>query len=602
MATKSKAAPGMRSVPASAKKATSPASKSTAPAKSRPASRSRQPGPSSPNATPGAAPGATIGAIPAATSCGSDGIAALMNSFSSGAPALNSLQADYFQRIQKLMENAGQGSLPTLSDKRFAGTGWQNNGAFTWNAALYLLNAEFMGRMADNMTTDAKAKDKVKFAIQQWLDAISPANFLISNPEAQKLMLETQGRSLISGAENLMGDIQQGKISQNDDSAFEVGRNVATSKGSVVFQNELVQLIQYSPSTPKVRSIPLILVPPCINKFYILDLQPENSFVAHAVSEGHQVFMVSWRNVGAEQGQRTWDDYLQMGVVDTIKVIQEITGQDKINALGFCVGGTILSTALAALAAKGQHPVASLTLMTTLLDFSVPGVLGVFIDEEQVAKREQAIGKGGLLKGQELATTFSLLRPNDLVWNYVVNNYLKGQHPPAFDLLYWNGDGTNLPGPMYVWYLRHLYLQNELRIPSRLTSLGETIDLGRLRMPTYVFGAKEDHIVPWSAAYLNTGLVGGPVRFVLGASGHIAGAINPASKNKRSFWTGETIKPTAEDWLKQAEEHPGSWWIDWRNWLSQFSTKQQKAPLALGNRKYQPIEPAPGSYVKQRAE
>ena len=500
------------------------------------------------------------------------------------------------------MESAGQGGTPKLTDKRFADSSWQNNGMFTWSAALYLLNAEFMGRMAESMSADERARDKVKFAIQQWIDAISPANFLISNPEAQRLMLETQGRSLISGAENLMNDMRQGRMSQNDDSAFEVGRNVATSSGAVIFQNELVQLIQYSPTTPKVRSRPLMLVPPCINKFYILDLQPENSFVAHAVSEGHQVFMVSWRNVGPEQGHLTWDDYLQMGVVDTIKVVQEITGQDKINALGFCVGGTILSTALAALASKGQHPVESLTLMTTLLDFSEPGVLGVFIDEQQVVQREQSIGKGGLLKGQELATTFSFLRPNDLVWNYVVNNYLKGQHPPAFDLLYWNGDGTNLPGPMFVWYLRHLYLQNELRIPSRLKSLGEPVDLGQLKMPAYVFGAKEDHIVPWTAAYLNTRLVGGPVRFVLGASGHIAGAINPVSKNKRSYWSSETLKPTAQGWLEQASEHPGSWWADWRDWLDKFSSRKEDAPASLGNHKYRPLEPAPGSYVKQRAD
>ncbi len=568
------------------------------------ASAAAMPGAAKPTGMPGAAnPMAMPSALnPLGMPDAANPIAMLMSSFASGAPQFNALQADYMQRVQTLMQSASEGSLPSLSDKRFADASWQNNGLFTWNAALYLLNAEFMGRMAENLSTDARARDKVKFAIQQWVDAMSPANYLISNPEAQKLMLETQGRSLMTGAENLLGDMQLGRISQNDDSAFEVGRNVATSQGSVIFQNELVQLIQYTPTTAKVRSRPLLLVPPCINKFYILDLQPENSFVAHAVSEGHQVFLVSWRNVGTEQEQRTWNDYLQMGVVETIKVVQQVSGQDQINALGFCVGGTILSTALAALAARDEHPVASLTLMTTLLDFSEPGVLGVFIDEQQVAQREQSIGKGGLLKGQELATTFSFLRPNDLVWNYVVNNYLKGKHPPAFDLLYWNGDGTNLPGPMFVWYLRHLYLQNELRIPSRLTSLGQPIDLGKLRMPVYVFGAKEDHIVPWDAAYLNTQLVGGPVRYVLGASGHIAGAINPASKNKRSYWTGEKILPDAQSWFKAAEEHPGSWWIDWRNWLSPFAKQQQAAPATLGNRKYLPLEAAPGSYVKQRAE
>lgn len=516
--------------------------------------------------------------------------------------ALQKLQAEYLQRCQELLAQASKGAAPALKDKRFADASWQNNGMFTWNAALYLLNAEFLQRMADSVEGDTQTRDRVKFAVQQWVDALSPANYLVSNPEAQKLMVETQGRSLVAGAENMIGDIQRGRISQTDESAFEVGRNVATTPGAVVYQNDLVQLIQYTPTTATVYKRPLMLVPPCINKFYILDLQPENSFVAHAVSEGHQVFVVSWKNVREDQGHLGWDDYLDQGVVKTIEVVQKITKQDKINALGFCVGGTILSAALAALAAKGQEPVTCLTLMTTLLDFEEPGVLGVFIDEQQVAMREQTLGNGGLLRGQELATTFSFLRPNDLVWNYVVSNYLKGQQPPAFDLLYWNGDSTNLPGPMYAWYLRHLYLQNELRIPNRLQSLGAPVDLGKITVPTYVFAAKEDHIVPWKAAFRNTHLIGGPLRFVLGASGHIAGAINPASKNKRSYWTGKLTGGDADTWLASAHEQPGSWWVDWRNWLREFAGDKMPTPSSLGGNGYRPIEPAPGSYVKQRAE
>jgi polyhydroxyalkanoate synthase len=313
------------------------------------------------------------------------------------------------------------------------------------------------------------------------------------------------------------------------------------------------------------------------------------------------VFMVSWRNSGAELGHLGWDDYLSQGVCEAIRVTREISGQKTINLLGFCVGGTILTTALAALAVQGKRPAETLTLLTTLLDFAEPGVLGVFIDEQQVALRERTLGQGGIMPGRDLATTFSFLRPNDLVWNYVVNNYLKGQRPAPFDLLYWNGDGTNLPGPMYAWYLRHLYLQNELREPGRLTSLGERIDLGAIDVPAYVFAAREDHIVPWSAAYQTTQLLGGKPRFVLGASGHIAGTINPAHKNKRNYWTADVNPPSADRWLVGATEHPGSWWNDWGRWLRPHRGAMKPAPTKPGGARHAAIESAPGSYVKQRA-
>ncbi|GAA4405352.1 class I poly(R)-hydroxyalkanoic acid synthase [Quisquiliibacterium transsilvanicum] len=514
---------------------------------------------------------------------------------------LAALQQEYVERWQELLQTAGGQAAPRLADKRFSHESWRENNPFAWTAALYLLNADFMRKLAEAMEGDARGRDRVRFAVQQWVDMLSPANFLATNPEAQRKLVETRGESLKAGLQNLLGDIGKGRISQTDENAFEVGRNVATTPGSVVFQNELIQLIQYEPTTPTVGTRPLLMVPPSVNKFYIMDLQPDNSLVAHAISNGHTVFMLSWRNVGPEQGQLGWDDYIESGIFEAIRVVREITGADSINTLGFCVGGTILATALAALARRGERPVASMTLMTTLLDFAEPGVLGVFVDESAVAMKEKAIAAGGILPGSELATTFSFLRPNDLVWNYYVNNYLKGEQPPAFDLLYWNSDSTNLPGPMFCWFLRHMYLQNELRIPDRLVCAGEPIDLRRIELPSFVFGAREDHIVPWVAAYGGARLLAGNVRFVLGASGHIAGAINPASKNKRSYWLGPSPQLEPDDWLAQAEEKPGSWWNEWTRWLGAYQGPLKPAPRAVGSPDHPPIEPAPGSYVKTKA-
>jgi polyhydroxyalkanoate synthase len=337
----------------------------------------------------------------------------------------------------------------------------------------------------------------------------------------------------------MINDLQKGRISQSDESAFEVGRNVGTTPGHVVFENELFQLIQYAPVTPKVRAVPLLMIPPCINKFYILDLQPENSLVRYALEQGNTVFMVSWRNPDKSLGHLTWDDYVEQGAIAAIDAARAIAGQDKVHVFGFCVGGTIAATALAVMAARDQHPAASVSLLTTLLDFSDNGVLDVFVDAAQVAMREQALARGGLMPGRDLATTFSALRPNDLVWNYVQQNYLKGKAPPAFDLLYWNADSTNLPGPMFCWYLRNTYLENSLKEPGKLTVCGVPVDLGKVAAPVFVYGSREDHIVPWEAAFASMSLLnpkdGKSNKFVLGASGHIAGVINPASKNKRSY-------------------------------------------------------------------
>lgn len=523
---------------------------------------------------------------------------------------LAGLQADYVNEVTRLWNGALGGAAAAeaapVSDKRFAAQAWASNPAAAMAAQSYLLNARTLLKLADSVQADEKTRARIRFAVQQWVDAASPANYLALNPEALGKALETKGESIAQGLQHLWHDIGKGHMSQTDESVFEVGRNVATTEGAVVFENELFQLIEYKPLTAKVHERPMLFVPPCINKYYILDLQPENSVIRYTVEQGHRVFVISWRNPDNEVIGKTWDDYIAQGPIEAIRVVQEITGAEQINTLGFCVGGTILSTALAVLAARGEQPAASVTLLTTLLDFEDTGVLSVFIDEAAVRLRELTIGGQspsgpGLLKGQELATTFSFLRPNDLVWNYVVGNYLKGEAPPPFDLLYWNGDSTNLPGPMFCWYLRHTYLQNDLKQPGKLTVCGEKLDLGRIAAPAFIYASREDHIVPWTAAYASTRVLKGPKRFVLGASGHIAGVINPATKNKRSHWVNAKQPEAASDWFDSATEKPGSWWPDWSGWLKGHAGKQIAAPKSYGSRKYKTIEPAPGRYVKQKA-
>jgi polyhydroxyalkanoate synthase subunit PhaC len=520
--------------------------------------------------------------------------------------AVARLQTDYMQQLSSLWQELLGSKSPTVADRRFAAPEWQSNPLHAFNAATYLLNARFLMAMADSVEATPRAKQKIRFAVQQMVDAMSPANFLVSNPEAHQKIIETKGESLTKGIAHMIEDLQKGRISQTDESAFEVGRNVATTEGTVVFENELFQLIQYKPLTKTVYERPLLLIPPCINKYYILDLQPENSLVRYAVEQGQTVFLISWCNPDASLGHVTWDDYIQNGAIEAIEVVQEISGQDQINALGFCVGGTILSTALALLFGRGEHPVASMTLLTSLLDFSDTGVIDVFIDEAQVTMREQAIGQGGLMPGRDFTSAFSSLRPNDLVWNYVKANYLKGENPPAFDLLYWNADATNLPGPMFCWYLRNMYLENNLKVPGKLTVAGEKVDLSSIDVPTFIYGSREDHIVPWVAAYESTSLLNPKKRnrnrFILGASGHIAGVINPPAKKKRSYWTNDHAAANAEEWLSGAKEHAGSWWPEWSAFLAKNAGKKVNAPRKAGSIKYKPIEPAPGRYVKVKAE
>jgi polyhydroxyalkanoate synthase len=526
---------------------------------------------------------------------------------------LAQIQADFSRDWLRLSEDARAGRLQPPADKRFAGEAWTRSMPHLVMAHAYLLSARAMQRMVEAADVNETLRARLRFSIMQWLDALAPSNFLALNPEAQESIVASAGKALDEGMANLMNDLRKGRITQTDESKFEIGVNVATTPGQVVYENPLFQLIQYTPSTPTVHERPLVIVPPNINKFYILDLQPANSFVRHVVEAGHTVFMMSWRNpVSADDDgvdRAEWSDYLDNAVLPALRVASEITGQPQVNALGFCVGGTLLASALALARARGEKPVAALTLLTSLLDFRDTGVLGVFVDETHALLRDRQLGAGGLMSGRELATTFAFLRPNELVWNYVVDNYLKGRTPPAFDLLFWNADSTNLPGPFFAWYFRNTYLENNLKVPGRCTAAGLPLDLTDLDMPAYVFGSREDHIVPWTSAYASTQLLRGPQRFVLGASGHIAGVINPPAKKKRSYWVvdgaaGNGQSPLPGDpsaWLARAREHAGSWWPDWTAWLDGHAGKQVKAPVQMGNARYAPIEPAPGRYVKVRA-
>ncbi|CAP42188.1 class I poly(R)-hydroxyalkanoic acid synthase [Bordetella petrii] len=520
---------------------------------------------------------------------------------------LADIQAEFSRDWLRVCDESRRGVLAPPADRRFRSQAWAASGQHMLLAHAYLLSARALSRMVDAAQVGEALRNRLRFSIMQWVDALAPSNFLAFNPDAQQAIIDTAGRALSDGLANLVNDLRKGRITQTDESQFEIGRNVATTPGQVVFQNPLFQLIQYTPQTDTVYERPLVIVPPNINKFYILDLQPANSLVRYAVEQGHTVFMVSWRNPLASDTDgtdaATWSQYLDDAVLKALEVASDISGQPQVNALGFCVGGTMLASALALAQARGQRPAASLTLLTVLLDFHDTGVLQVFVDEAHALMRDRQLGQGGLMPARDLATTFSFLRPNELVWNYVVGNYLKGQTPPAFDLLFWNGDSTNLPGPFFTWYFRNTYLENNLKVPGRAQAAGLGLDLTRLDMPAYLYGSREDHIVPWTSAYASTQLLRGPQRFVLGASGHIAGVINPPAAGKRSYWASDAAALPGDPgaWLAQAQEHPGSWWPDWAGWLAGHAGARRKAPRRAGNARYRPLEPAPGSYVKVRA-
>lgn len=520
---------------------------------------------------------------------------------------LAQLQTQFMEGWKQLCASSTTDALPEIRDRRFKSQAWQESPTHHMMAHLYLLSSEAMKQMVHAAMVPPDVKDQLEFSVNQWVDAMSPANFLATNPEAQKALIDSGGQSLQAGIQNFINDMAKGRITQTDESKFSVGENLAITPGSVVSRNRYFELIQYKPQTEKVHQRPLLMVTPCINKYYILDLAPGNSLIEYLVSQGFTVFVTSWRNPlptdtdGIEKA--TWDDYIEDGVLHAIDLVREISGQPKINVLGFCVGGTMLATALAVAAARRHNRVASLTLLATMLDFCDTGTLGVFANEPHAKLRETQIGQGGLMTGRELATTFSFLRPNELVWNYVVSNYLKGETPMPFDLLYWNSDSTNLPGPFFSWYFRHTYLENRLREPKSLTVCGQAVDLGKIKVPAYVLASKEDHIVPWKTAYASSQLLSGDVRFVLGASGHIAGVINPASKNRRSYWINEEkgTQIESDEWFDSARECPGSWWPDYAQWLASHSGRLVAAPDRQGSLAHPVIDAAPGSYVKVRA-
>lgn len=489
---------------------------------------------------------------------------------------------------------------PPRGDRRFSAPEWSESPIHDYLRQAYLINAEFVSGCAEALPCeDAREKARMQYLARQFVDALAPSNFAATNPEFVRAALESEGESISRGIANLLADLSRGRISMTDESAFEVGRDLAVTPGEVIFENRLMQLIQYAPATERVASKPLLMVPPCINKYYILDLSPENSFVRFVVEQGFTVFMISWKNAGSEEAGLGWDDYVDAGVFEALRVVRAITRVREPNVLGFCIGGTLLASALAVAAALGHGRVASLTLMTTLLDFEESGELGCLVDENAVAARERAADEGEPMRGTELAGVFASLRANDLIWPYVVGNYLKGERPPAFDLLYWNSDSTNLPGRFAAWYLRNMYLDNALREAGRLAILGSEVDLGRIEAPTYLFAAAEDHIVPWRGAYASRALLGGDTCFVLGASGHIAGAINPAARNRRSYRCDGPLTDDAGTWLAGSTERPGSWWLHWIEWLRARSGRSVAA-REPGNARFAPIEAAPGRYVTER--
>jgi len=484
-------------------------------------------------------------------------------------------------------------------DRRFKADEWSTNPVFNYIKESYLIAANMLNRLASHSALDQKTRKKLEFYTQQYIDAMSPSNFAATNPEVIKRAMETKGQSLIEGLKQLMGDMEKGRISMTDETAFEMGKNIALTPGSVVFENELMQIIQYSPATDKVAERPTLIIPPCINKFYILDLQPSNSFIKYAVEQGQTVFLISWVNAKPELGHLSWNDYVEKGVLQALDVVKSISGSDRVNAVAWCIGGTILASALGVMAVRKDNTVSSATFLTTLTDFEEPGDLGIFIDESEVPATIRKIRKEGILSGKSLSSTFNMLRSNDLIWSYVVNNYLKGEAPAPFDILYWNSDPTNLPAEMYSYYITNMYLNNSLSKPGALTVCGEKIDLGSIKTPCYFLSCMEDHIAPWKSTFKGTELLPN-AEFVLGASGHIAGVINPASKNRRNYWTDGRLGEGADTWLESAEKHDGSWWNHWNAWIKKRAGKKVDAPAEVGSEQYQPIEPAPGRFVAER--
>jgi polyhydroxyalkanoate synthase len=495
---------------------------------------------------------------------------------------------------------------PAKGDKRFTDPAWKDEVVFDYLKQSYLLTARWLqGTVKQVEGIDEKTAKKVDFYTRQFIDAVSPSNFAMTNPQVVKATVESKGENLLKGLQNLLTDLERGKgklaIRQTDMKAFRVGENVATSPGKVVYQNELMQLIQYAPATAEVHTMPLLIVPPWINKFYILDLKPENSFIKWATEQGYTVFVISWVNPDERLTKLVFEDYMKLGPLAALGAIEQATGQRQVSAIGYCIGGTLMAATLSYMAARGDDRIAACTFFTAQVDFAEPGELGVFIDEDQLASIEEMMSKKGYLEAGDMATTFNLLRANDLIWSFVVNNYLMGKDPFPFDLLYWNADATRMPAAMHSYYLRNMYQNNLLSRPGGIVIDNVPIDLRKIAIPVYIQAGKEDHIAPARSVYKATQIYSGPIRFMLAGSGHIAGVVNPPSAKKYQHWLNETIKspPTLAEWQAGAKEFPGSWWNDWDKWLSEKSGPKVPARVP-GDGALPPIEDAPGSYVKVR--
>jgi len=504
---------------------------------------------------------------------------------------------------------AGEKAEPTIEppprDKRFADPEWRSNQFYDFIMQAYLLTSQWANELVDKADgLDPHTRKKAAFYIQQITNALAPSNFVPTSPELTRVTLENSGDNLVRGMKMLAEDIAAGKghlkIRQSDPANLEVGVNMATTPGKVIYQNEIMQLIQYQPATETVLRTPLLIVPPWINKFYILDLKPEKSFIKFCVDQGLTVFVISWVNPDKSLADKSFADYMKLGPLTAMDVIEKITGEMKVHTIGYCVGGTLLASTLAWLAERRRQRVTSATFLTTQVDFTHAGDLMVFVDEGQISALERDMRTTGVLEGARMAMAFNMLRPNDLIWSYVVNNYLKGQPPSAFDLLHWNSDATRMPAANHSYYLRNCYLDNKLSAGSMVLD-GTPLDLAKVKVPIYNLATREDHIAPAESVLYGSQFFGGPVKYVLSGSGHIAGVINPPAANKYQYWTNDNIHVgSVAEWLKGAQEHKGSWWPDWRAWVEQFDPEQVPA-RAIGNEMYQPIEDAPGSYVKVRS-
>jgi polyhydroxyalkanoate synthase len=505
-----------------------------------------------------------------------------------------------------MMGDAGKPVIePSSRDKRFKDPQWTENPFFDFIKQAYLLAAQWAQQLVNDAEgLDPHTRHKAEFYIQQIINALSPSNFLFTNPELLRETVSSNADNLARGMKLLAEDVEAGRgslrIRQTDTSKLEVGRDIATTPGKVVFQNDLIQLIQYTPTTETVLRTPLLIVPPWINKFYILDLKPEKSFIKYCVDNGVTVFVVSWVNPDQHLANKTFEDYMKEGILAAMDAVEAATGEMKMHTIGYCVGGTLMAATMAWLAATRRVRITSTTFFTTQVDFTYAGDLMVFIDEEQINSLERTMNETGYLEGSKMATSFNLLRSNDLIWPYVINNYMKGQPPAAFDLLYWNADSTRMAAANHSYYLRNCYLENRLTKGS-MTIDNVRLDLSKVKVPIYMLAAREDHIAPAKSVFLGAQFFGGPMRFVLSGSGHIAGVVNPPSANKYQYWTNDHSNArTLDAWLAKATEHPGSWWPDWLEWIRAIDPEEVPA-RQVGTGQLAPIEDAPGSYVKVKS-